>query len=299
MSHQQGFTFTEILVAVPLGLLISMMLIKLLLNQNYINHYARALNEVQENSRIALQLMTNDLNHAGFWGCLPRYAALNNNVIPFPINSNEAVHIIEPSDPHLPTSVIKKIKPNSQALLIEYLDHSYPVIRIGSDEQTLIVYSDQKFIPPKLIVITDCQSLEIHHFSHFIYYAKTHEEAIHLNSPTHLSLHRYLQMGTPSEILYFISDSDVKNNQRQKISVLHRRDLLEDSRNPDEIAEGIIQLRFRLSNPIQTVSIYLLAESKEPVLLKSKIYNFPDFHFFIKELRWISPFYIMVTLRNL
>jgi len=67
---QAGFTLVELMVSMAIGLLIVLALITLLINVNRNNSEMTKTNRQIENGRFAIQLLQNDLIHAGFWGAL-------------------------------------------------------------------------------------------------------------------------------------------------------------------------------------------------------------------------------------
>lgn len=64
----RGFTLVELMVAVTIGLLIVAALLALYLNITRTNTEMAKANSLIENGRFAIQLIQNDLIHAGFWG---------------------------------------------------------------------------------------------------------------------------------------------------------------------------------------------------------------------------------------
>ena len=69
MQHA-GFTLVELMVSMAIGLLIVLALITLLINVNRNNSEMSKTNRQIENGRFAIQMLENDLIHAGFWGPL-------------------------------------------------------------------------------------------------------------------------------------------------------------------------------------------------------------------------------------
>lgn len=69
-SHrrQHGFTLVELMISMTLGLLIILALITMLINVNRNNSELSSTNRLIENGRFAVQLMTTDVSHAGYWG---------------------------------------------------------------------------------------------------------------------------------------------------------------------------------------------------------------------------------------
>ncbi|MBE0472944.1 PilW family protein [Rhodoferax sp.] len=86
---QAGFTLVELMVSMAIGLLIVLALITLLINVNRNNSEMTKTNRQIENGRFAIQLLQNDLIHAGFWGPL-RPATPSAMPAPCPISWNDA-----------------------------------------------------------------------------------------------------------------------------------------------------------------------------------------------------------------
>lgn len=66
--RQAGFTLVELMVSMVIGLLIVLALVTLLINVTRNNTEMAKTNSQIENGRFAMQLIQNDLVHAGFWG---------------------------------------------------------------------------------------------------------------------------------------------------------------------------------------------------------------------------------------
>lgn len=64
----RGFSLVELMVAITIGLLIVAALLALYLNITRTNTEMAKANSLIENGRFAIQLIQNDLVHAGFWG---------------------------------------------------------------------------------------------------------------------------------------------------------------------------------------------------------------------------------------
>lgn len=65
---QRGFTLVELMVSITLGMLVVAALIALYINISRTNNEMAKSNRQIENGRFAIQLLQNDLVHAGFWG---------------------------------------------------------------------------------------------------------------------------------------------------------------------------------------------------------------------------------------
>lgn len=65
---EHGFTLVELMVAMTLGMLVVAALLALYLNITRTNNEMAKANRQIENGRFAIQLLQNDVAHAGFWG---------------------------------------------------------------------------------------------------------------------------------------------------------------------------------------------------------------------------------------
>lgn len=79
--RQRGFTLIELMVAITLGMIIMAALLALYLNVSRTNNEMAKANRQIENGRFAIQLLQNDVAHAGFWGGVRPAAA---TAIPLP-----------------------------------------------------------------------------------------------------------------------------------------------------------------------------------------------------------------------
>lgn len=67
-ARQPGFTLIELMVAITLGMLVVAAVLALYLNLTRTNNEMAKANRQIENGRFAIQLLENDIVHAGFWG---------------------------------------------------------------------------------------------------------------------------------------------------------------------------------------------------------------------------------------
>ncbi len=74
VRRQSGFTLVELMVSIAIGLIIMVALITVYVNITRSNAEMARTNSQIENGRFAMQLLQNDLVHAGFWGgFVPQY----------------------------------------------------------------------------------------------------------------------------------------------------------------------------------------------------------------------------------
>lgn len=68
IRRQDGVTLIELMVAMAIGLLIMVAILTLFVNTSRTNTELAKTNSMIENGRFAIQLLQNDLIHAGYWG---------------------------------------------------------------------------------------------------------------------------------------------------------------------------------------------------------------------------------------
>lgn len=82
-TRQGGFTLIELMVGMVLGLFILIALLALLANVSRGNSELAKTNRMIENGRLSIQLLQNDISHAGFWdGYLPDFDDLTASAVP-------------------------------------------------------------------------------------------------------------------------------------------------------------------------------------------------------------------------
>jgi len=69
LRHQRGVTLVELMVALALGLLITVAMLKVYVDASGLYRFNEGLARVQENGRFALEFIRRDTRVAGFWGC--------------------------------------------------------------------------------------------------------------------------------------------------------------------------------------------------------------------------------------
>jgi len=67
-QHQRGLSLVELMIAITIGLIISAAIISLFVNMSRTNREMAKTNAQIESGRFAIQLIQNNVVHAGFWG---------------------------------------------------------------------------------------------------------------------------------------------------------------------------------------------------------------------------------------
>jgi type IV pilus assembly protein PilW len=74
---QRGVTLIELMVALALGLLITVAMLKVYVDASGLYRFNEGLARVQENGRFALEFIRRDARVAGFWGCYSEAPLIN------------------------------------------------------------------------------------------------------------------------------------------------------------------------------------------------------------------------------
>ena len=83
LALQKGFSLIELMISITIGLLIMVALGSLFLNINRSNNEMAKTNSQIENGRFAIQLLQEDIVHAGYWGAyVPQYDDLTIKGVP-------------------------------------------------------------------------------------------------------------------------------------------------------------------------------------------------------------------------
>lgn len=156
---QSGFTLVELLVAIALGLLVMIALIAVYFNVSRTNSEMSKTNSMIENGRFSIDVLNEDITHAGFWGgYTPLFDSLASRVIPTGVpgttsyangpcwafsNWNDpanALHVEyhdyligvpveayrDAAPPGCPTTVVKDRKPGTDVLVVRHADTCLP-----------------------------------------------------------------------------------------------------------------------------------------------------------------------------
>ena len=69
LHRQQGVTLVELMIALAIGLLVTIAMLKVYVDSSRLYRFNEGLARVQENGRFALEFIRRDARVAGFWGC--------------------------------------------------------------------------------------------------------------------------------------------------------------------------------------------------------------------------------------
>src|SRR5690606_30860013 len=67
--YERGISLVELLIAMALGLMLSLGVIQVFDSHRVSYRTQEALSQVQESARVAMAVLSRDIRLAGFWGC--------------------------------------------------------------------------------------------------------------------------------------------------------------------------------------------------------------------------------------
>jgi type IV pilus assembly protein PilW len=80
LSAQAGFSIIELMISIPLGLLVLAAVLKIFTASMEGVHLQNGFSRVQENGRIATELMVRDIRGADYWGCGGNVGEITNHL---------------------------------------------------------------------------------------------------------------------------------------------------------------------------------------------------------------------------
>lgn len=79
-KKQSGLSLVELMISITLGLVLMAGVIQVFLSSRVVFSTQQAMSRAQENGRLGMELMSEDIRMAGYWGCTNRGAVLENDL---------------------------------------------------------------------------------------------------------------------------------------------------------------------------------------------------------------------------
>lgn len=300
--RQQGTSLIELMIASILGLL----LLATCLGGYIMNKqaYFQLINlaRIQENGRLAMHLLRDDIQTAGYIGCgrlSETMKKINGELQPTFSNAHAIMGFPGGilSETELAPNLGTRRRVDSDGILIEKVArHNHYLSQAMTDPHTMILKLPMDFSKGEWLSIGDCAHAEI-----FKLVAIKKQGNRVILTADHLLQYHYNNSASVNQvhaIVYFIADTGRKNKVGHIIYALHRRDLYQAHKIPDEVIEGVSRLQIRYgirqqdNQPIledQTatevsaqhawthvvsVKLALLFDSIAPVFAKPKPYEY-------------------------
>lgn len=227
-KHEQGLSLIELLIASTLSLLLLAIASHFYQKNQETDRYQKGLATIQENGRVAMQILREGIRTAGYVGCG------RSPIISPAIRGDEGKIIIRKMNPYT-------VDLTSSA-------------RVGLRQ--LNVSNTQDFKVGDKIVIADCIRAQIAEISSIKNRQLTLKTAVQYPFSTASEVGRFI------ESTFYVADSGRKNRQGVSIFSLYRLDSGR-ARFPAELVDGVEKIQILYG--IQSVKITLLINSIEPI----------------------------------
>ncbi len=155
-NRQQGFSLIEILIALLIGIFITMGVIQIFISSKQTYRMQEALARMQESGRFALDFLDRDIRMAGYRGCASRGSTtpisnLITNSSSYIYNYINPIQGFESSSstwlPALPTAITSETTPSGGSDVI--------TIRRAGDDSVMVSIADNASTPKKIKVNRD------------------------------------------------------------------------------------------------------------------------------------------------
>jgi len=171
-NKQQGFSLTELMVAMVIGLIVLAGVSSVMVSNKKTYTAQDSLARMQENARAAMLIMTRDLRNVGYWGCNPEpenvVNLLNGAASSFyfdnsrPLEGSEAGGIFYPSG--APMVLAPAPRANTDVLMIRGLDTASPVgiaSPMPNESQVIKIVENSGLVEGEIVMLADCNSGDI------------------------------------------------------------------------------------------------------------------------------------------
>lgn len=92
MKKQKGLSLIELMISILIGSILLLGILQVYSTNRQTSNLLNGFAEVQENGRLAIELMSRDIRNADSWGCLPDASAIANNLDTASPNYNPLIH---------------------------------------------------------------------------------------------------------------------------------------------------------------------------------------------------------------
>ncbi len=311
INYINGFTILEVLMSNALGLILITVLITIFFNVKNAYQFQTGLQTIHENSNLITHFLSQDIQEAGFIAC-GEFSAIKN----FLSDLTQHTGLLGASNASiLPPPFATRVTAGTDTLIVEKLKDPINYLSTSMDETNqLLVYNIDNYKPGDHLLITNCETTE----------AIQVKESYRLNGTTIITTHtplsiRYKKNSAVahlSAIAYFIGQSTHKNNHDQIIHSLYRKDLFSSVFEPDELIEGVNNMKLTYAvltngrveyvlsdaiknwNTIIGIRITLLLDSIEPALTKNYPFEFVQKKYFPQDFKLYKPWYCYISLRE-
>jgi type IV pilus assembly protein PilW len=285
LYSSRGISLIELLIATALSLFLLAGLFTIYLNNKKTYQLNTALARLQENGRTAIQHLNHDVRMAGYSGCA-RLHDLEGDKKANSIISWRAGDT--PPDIGLPKTL--SLAPDSDALLIQELDANSADAHIITP-QKITVNGQTDFRPGDTIVLSNCENVAPTQIKSISNNKNIQTVTIEPALSDSEKFSAFAEVSRALKILYYVAPTERKNSAGDRIFALYRRDLNAAPSAPNELVEGVENMRVYFhtkddptreqrgaeilnGSKVTSVRIALLLDSVDPINSQPKPYVF-------------------------
>lgn len=252
MKKQHGYSLIELMLSISLGLILTLALIELFINNKVNYRIQEGLARVQENGRYAKYYLNKEIRMAGFQGCSNLSFIQANVVVKNPsadvtFNINDAILGYESSGggwaPALPAHLTGLIAAGTDVVVIRKASSLGVTLKNNMAQPTSAVTVEDRLgiQPGEILFITDCSSADI-----FMAGANTTATAIAHGSNDNTSPNFSIAYLTDAQLMrfesfsFYVGDTGRINSNGQAILALFQLDTAGIS---TELVEGVQNLQ--------------------------------------------------------
>lgn len=222
MQKILGSTLIELMLAMTIGVLLLSLIIEIFIVSKSIFARQIALYQVQDNAKMALSMIEEDITHAGYIAC-PR------------LSKDFAVR----ASPPYSLTIHNKIAGSENEITIIHAEFAKVTLQSIQDQSHLNVSNETHFTKNDILVISDCSHAEIVRITKILSYPNM--QKIQLSTPLHYKYDKNTEISRLSSHTYFIAPSHLDENKGKKINALFVKNIKNIN---EELVPGIDHLQF-------------------------------------------------------
>lgn len=295
LKQQQGISLIELLIAMALGSILLIGLISLYASNKNTYQMTQAAARLQEDGRIAIQIMSRDIRMAGYVGC---GKITDIKIYPDDYYAEKSFvgwHDKRSSSKIQMPAITKPLKPNTDALFVLAAD-PYVVTVKSMTEHSMRFNEKSDFDADDSVMISDCQRADI-----FKYDKKDFQYIYKAGA----------QASRWQKLFYYLAKTTRIDKTGKPIYALYRRDLNSKSRHI-ELVDGVEDMQISFSDGasyvgaeqvkdwslVRAVKIDLLLVSKMAVNDAPQRYVFAGKQYQAPDRRLYSAWQTVIALRE-
>ena len=263
ISYQRGMTIIELLLAMAISLLLSIIVIQVYLGSKQSYRMTEALSHLQENGRFALEILSTELRLAGYQGCGDPEVVEPNIISNTAIATSDslfdtALRGFETSSSgwtsastDLPSSFESEVLASSDVIAVRYGDEPVAVV---NDTGTAIVAASNpgNIAVGDVAMVGDCTSADIFPVSSASGNSFSYSTALGSTYGTNAELMAFISR------VFYVGDTGRTNDAGDSIFALYQRNT---DGSIDELIEGVETMQILYGERVGDNIRYVPADS--------------------------------------